>query len=249
MFPLFLALAPLVMGGTLPTCTDTPLSCHATGTVTDTCCYNSPGGALVQVQLWDTDAGPSDSWTIHGLWPDYCDGDYGEYCDYSPEYDDVETLLEEQGLTDLLTYMETYWVSDDETAAEFWAHEWNAHGTCINTIEPSCYTDYTTGEEVGDFFQQVVTLFKGLDTYTALANAGITPSDTETYTAAEIQAALADIHGGYEVTLLCSDNKLESIYYYFNVYGSAVNGTYEPTTPLESSDCSSDAITYPVKTT
>ena len=64
--------------------------------------------------------------------------------------------------------METYWLSDDESANEFWAHEWNTHGTCINTIEPSCYTDYYENEEVGDFFQEVVTLFKSLDTYTVL---------------------------------------------------------------------------------
>jgi ribonuclease T2 len=61
--------------------------------------------------------------------------------------------------------METYWLSDDESANKFWVHEWNTHGTCINTIDPSCYTDYTDNEEVGDFFQEVVTLFKSLDTY------------------------------------------------------------------------------------
>jgi hypothetical protein len=35
-----------------------------------TCCYNYPGGALLQTQFWDTDpvTGPTDSWTIHGLW-------------------------------------------------------------------------------------------------------------------------------------------------------------------------------------
>lgn len=152
--------------------------------------------------------------------------------------------------------MNTYWLSDDETANEFWAHEWNTHGTCINTIEPSCYTDYTDNEEIGDFFQQVVDLFKTLDTYTvnilffphlsqsmlgvflvthnclqALSDAGITPTDDATYTLAEIQDALGDIHGGYEVTLLCDDDYLYEVYYYFNVYGSAVNGTYEPSTP------------------
>jgi ribonuclease T2 len=64
--------------------------------------------------------------------------------------------------------MNTYWLSDDESANDFWAHEWNTHGTCINTIEPSCYTDYTDNEEVGDFFQEVVDLFKTLDTYTVI---------------------------------------------------------------------------------
>lgn len=100
--------------------------------------------------------------------PDYCDGDYGEDCDSSREVSDVETILEDQGRTELLDYMNTYWLSDDESSNDFWAHEWNTHGTCINTIEPSCYTDYTDNEEVGDFFQEVVDLFKTLDTYTVI---------------------------------------------------------------------------------
>lgn len=46
------------------------LSCHNTTVPTNLCCFNSPGGALLQTQFWDTDpvVGPSDSWTIHGLW-------------------------------------------------------------------------------------------------------------------------------------------------------------------------------------
>jgi ribonuclease T2 len=46
-----------------------PLSCHNT-TAYDTCCLNYPGGHLVQTQFWDTNpaTGPSNSWTIHGLW-------------------------------------------------------------------------------------------------------------------------------------------------------------------------------------
>lgn len=61
--------------------------------------------------------------------------------------------------------MQTYWKDDEGDDEGFWEHEWNKHGTCINTIEPSCYTDYYPQEEVGDFFQKVVDLFQGLDTY------------------------------------------------------------------------------------
>jgi len=34
------------------------------------CCTNTPGGYLLQTQFWDAQpaAGPSDSWTLHGLW-------------------------------------------------------------------------------------------------------------------------------------------------------------------------------------
>jgi len=46
------------------------LSCHNTTAQTNTCCFNAPGGQLLQTQFWDTNpvAGPTNSWTIHGLW-------------------------------------------------------------------------------------------------------------------------------------------------------------------------------------
>ncbi len=66
--------------------------------------------------------------------------------------------------------MDTYWVSDDGTDESFWEHEWATHGTCINTLNPSCYTGYTTTEEVPDFFQKAVDLFKTVDTYTVGAS-------------------------------------------------------------------------------
>jgi len=53
--------------------------------VADTCCFNSPGGQLLLTQFWDTDpeTGPTDSFTLHGLWPDECNGGYQESCDPS----------------------------------------------------------------------------------------------------------------------------------------------------------------------
>jgi len=56
--------------GASATCTNPQLSCHNTSVVDDLCCFNSPGGTLLQTQFWDTNpvTGPDDSWTIHGLW-------------------------------------------------------------------------------------------------------------------------------------------------------------------------------------
>lgn len=61
--------------------------------------------------------------------------------------------------------MDTYWLSDSESNEKFWQHEWAAHGTCVSTLDPDCYSDYQTGQEAADFFQVVVDLFKTLDTY------------------------------------------------------------------------------------
>jgi len=51
-------------------CPHPQLSCHNTTVVKNLCCFNAPGGSLLQTQFWDTNpvTGPEDSWTIHGLW-------------------------------------------------------------------------------------------------------------------------------------------------------------------------------------
>lgn len=62
---------------------------------TDTCCTETFGGLVLATQFWDTytryeEEGqllPKDSWTIHGLWPDFCNGSYTQYCDLSRQYD------------------------------------------------------------------------------------------------------------------------------------------------------------------
>jgi hypothetical protein len=64
--------------------------------------------------------------------------------------------------------MDTYWKNDpnDGTDEELWEHEWATHGTCISTLDPSCYTNYQSEEEAADFFKTVVNLFQTLPTYT-----------------------------------------------------------------------------------
>lgn len=45
------------------------------------------------------------------------------------------------------------------------------HGTCINTIKPDCYTNYTKYDEMIDYIQIVVELFKDNPTYEVSAHA------------------------------------------------------------------------------
>lgn len=78
----------------------------------------------------------------------------------------------------------------------------------------------------------------------ALANAGIVPSSTATYTAAAIQAALKASFG-YAVTIQCASGALDEIWYSYDVLGSVQTGTFEPAAPIgQSSSCSSTGIKY-----
>lgn len=143
--------------------------------------------------------------------------------------------------------MQTYWLPDRGTSENFWEHEWNKHGTCINTLSPSCYGDsYTAGIEVVDFFARTVGLFRTLDSYAALEKAGIVPSSSATYTSAEIQEALTAVTG-YPVVLGCSGGKLNQVWYSYNVRGSVQTGDFVPTEPAGKSGrgtCPSRGIRY-----
>ncbi|KAF5630462.1 ribonuclease T2 family [Fusarium sp. NRRL 25303] len=227
---------------------DLPLSCHNTTAVQDTCCF-IPAGQLLQTQFWDSDpvAGPHDSWTIHGLWPDYCDGTYPQFCDKSREYTNIKDLVTKFLGKKTVSYMDKYWVSQDGNDESLWEHEFNKHGTCISTLEPSCYTNYETGAEAADYVKKTISLFKTLPTYKWLAEAGIKPSTTKTYTADEIVDALAEHHGA-RVTIGCSNGSLSEVWYHFNVKGSLQDGQFVSTEPDGSkSSCPDTGIKYAPK--
>jgi ribonuclease T2 len=61
--------------------------------------------------------------------------------------------------------MSTYWKDYKGDDEDFWEHEWNKHGTCISTLEPNCYTNYAPQQDVVDYFQKTVDLFKELNSY------------------------------------------------------------------------------------
>lgn len=236
-----------VSGGSPESCSNPQISCQNTTAVANTCCFNAPGGQLLQTQFWDADpsTGPVDSWTIHGLWPDHCDGTYDSNCDASRAYTNITAILTAAGQTSLLSYMNTYWISDTGTNEAFWEHEWGKHGTCISTLEPDCYTGYTPQEEVVDFFNTVVTLFKTLPSYTWLSNAGIVPSSTTTYTSADILAALQTPRGVTAVIQCENTNELDEIWYFYDVQGSVQTGTFIPTDPDgATSDCPATGVQY-----
>jgi ribonuclease T2 len=105
--------------------------------------------------------------------------------------------------------MSVYWKDYGGNDESFWEHEWGK--------------------------QKTLQLFSVLDTYTFLKDAGIVPSYTKTYTYAEIRKALVrDRH--VNATIECTGKNstvLDEVYYYYNVYGSAQDGSYIPAQPGE----------------
>ncbi|KAF7971676.1 hypothetical protein HWV62_20112 [Athelia sp. TMB] len=239
-------------------CSTTGAASCSTTKVSDTCCTEFPGGLLLQTQFWDTNpsTGPTNSWTIHGLWPDNCNGTYEENCDSSRDYTDISGLLTAAGATDTLAFMQEYWLNDDGTSEELWEHEWATHGTCMSTLEPSCLpAGSTKGAEAVAFYETVVRLFKfltatnrqTLPTYTWLANAGIVPSSTKTYSFTDVNAALVAGSGGYTPAVGCTSGALSSISWYYNLKGSVIDGTFVPIDTPEAGTCSG-TVKYPLKT-
>jgi len=143
----------------------------------DSCCTETFGGLLLSTQFWSTYTGleadgqllPPESWTLHGLWPDFCNGSYTGYCDFSRQYDPVpspsyiqgpyldeyglpngtiippwtgptiEELIAPFGKNDLIAWMNKYWINQGGTNDEFWAHEFAKHATCFSTFDVPCY--------------------------------------------------------------------------------------------------------------
>ncbi|KAL8814852.1 MAG: hypothetical protein Q9223_005961 [Gallowayella weberi] len=180
--------------------------------------------------------------------PDNCDGTYEQYCDQSRQYTNISSIISAAGQTDLLNYMNAYWKDYQGDDESFWEHEWGKHGTCISTLEPGCYDNYTPQQEVVAYFQKTVDLFKTLDSYAILSAAGIVPSSTKTYTSSQILAALAAPRG-VQVSIQCRNGEIDEIWYFFDVQGSVQTGTFVPAEPDGSkSNCPATGIKYLPKT-
>ncbi|KAJ6257463.1 hypothetical protein Dda_7248 [Drechslerella dactyloides] len=206
-------------------------------------------GQILLTQFWDSQpaAGPADSWTLHGLWPDNCDGTWEQFCDKTRESSDITAVMNKFKRTETLSYMQKYWKSNDGNDDSFWQHEWNKHGTCMSTFETKCYADHQEGQEIADYMDKAVEIFKTVDTYKILSAAGIVPDSSKTYALSDLQAAVKKAHGE-EVVFNCKNGALSEVWYHFNVYGSAQSGKYVASGVVGSpSTCPKTGIKYPPK--
>ncbi|KAG2155619.1 ribonuclease T2 [Suillus clintonianus] len=249
-------------------------SCENTTVLANSCCNVAQGGLVLQTQFWSTYTGlesqgqllPQGSWTIHGLWPDNCDGSYDEYCDLSRQYDpqpspstlpdgtavppyegpSVRTFIKDFGRSDLLQYMDAFWINQGAPNEDFWAHEFSKHATCTSTFDVACYEPgYQEHQEVVNFYETVTKVFQMYPTYNILAAAGILPSNTTTYTLSQITNALYSQTGAVPY-LGCYGHGtiLDEVWYFHHVLGTEQYGHFKTLNSTTPSSCAETGIWY-----
>ncbi|KAG5237287.1 ribonuclease [Salix suchowensis] len=130
------------------------------------CCYPTTGK-------------PEADFGIHGLWPNYNDGNYPSNCDANSPYDPKK-------VADLRSGMQKNWPTlacPSSSGVAFWAHEWEKHGTCSESIL-----------DQHGYFQAALNLRRQVNLLQALKNAGINP-DGESYSLISIRSAIQEAVG------------------------------------------------------
>ncbi|KAI0683120.1 ribonuclease T2 [Cytidiella melzeri] len=257
--------------GNFTSCASQPsvYSCENTTAIENTCCSPTPGGLVLSTQFWSTYTGleregqklPKGSWTLHGLWPDNCDGSFAQYCDFSRQYDPVPSpakltngtvippwtgpnvgqFIKDFGRFDLLDWMNKYWINQGAPNTDFWGHEFSKHATCTSTFDIKCYGDnYVEHEEVIDFFVAARRAFEMFPTFDVLASYGIVPSNTTQYALADITNALVQQTGSIPY-IGCTTNGtvLSEVWYFNHVFGTEQYGRFKPVNSTTKSSCSS----------
>lgn len=225
---------------------DLPLSCTNDTVIEDSCCFEYPGGILLQTQFWDyyPPIGPDDMFTLHGLWPDNCDGQYEQFCDNSMEIRSARKILEDHNETELLEKMNRFWKNFNGNDDSLWVHEFNKHGTCLSTIKSSCYNNFKPEQNVVDFFKKSVELFEKLPTNQWLAENGIVPSNEQTYFRKQIEDTLS-ARFGQPVFIKCNRfQALQEVWYFHHLRGSVINGEYFAIPSLLNSNCPEEGIKF-----
>lgn len=226
---------------------DSPLSCSCgsgssstSSSCSDSCCHEVSNGLFLSTQFWDYSpaTGPDDLFTLHGLWSDTCSGSYNTYCN-SWQITSAQSTLQQLGYNSLLSTMNSVWFNNAGTSDDLWTHEFNKHGTCMATVNPSCYSSSAPdSQNVGDFFTTAVDMFNNLPTYKWLTAAGLSPSTSKTYDVSDIESILSAQVGNTKVYLGCdSSNNLQEVWYAFYLQGSVASGVFSPTDNPTASTC------------
>jgi ribonuclease I len=93
-----------------------------------------------------------DKWYIHGLWPQYSENSYPQFCKNIPfNIKNIDSIKDK---------LHKNWYSTSTKDEHFWKHEWEKHGTCMFDI-PSMSNNnrkhYYNYEK--DYFSKALRLF------------------------------------------------------------------------------------------
>lgn len=102
----------------------------------------------------------SDDFNIHGLWPDYFNGSYPQFCKELPFNITTETR----------EVLKVYWRSFKKDYESFWVHEWKKHGTCM---EPLLTCD--------NYFLKTVKIFQEINIMKRFNDKGVFPCNLKKY--------------------------------------------------------------------
>eukprot|EP01023_Acetabularia_acetabulum_P046595 TRINITY_DN4823_c0_g1_i4.p4 TRINITY_DN4823_c0_g1~~TRINITY_DN4823_c0_g1_i4.p4 ORF type:complete len:229 (-),score=16.60 TRINITY_DN4823_c0_g1_i4:1505-2191(-) len=121
--------------------------------------------------------------TIHGLWPNYSNGKWPQWCNVRTNQ------FQEDKITDILGELETWWPSSQNKAnadEEFWAHEWNKHGTCA--LPEFDYSEY-------NFFQTILNMHHQYNITDALDYNNIMPNEYVKYSIFDLEESVSSYFG------------------------------------------------------
>lgn len=227
-----------------------PVTCSTNPTNND-CCYENPGGVIIQAQSWGYNpaVGSSDTFTLNGILPAKCDGTFQEFCNSLltvNEKDLKEMIITQYGDQGLYDEMSSFWKSPTGSGELLWAEEFNKHGSCISTLRPVCYSsNYESNENIYDYFRINIAMYQKYPTYQELGNAGIVPSTSKTYTMDEISSALSSVNNGHSVYLGCDENNaLVEVRYYTHFVGPLIFQEYQPIDSLAQYTCPTSGIKF-----
>uniref|UniRef100_A0ACD5XBR7 Uncharacterized protein n=1 Tax=Avena sativa TaxID=4498 RepID=A0ACD5XBR7_AVESA len=143
---------------------------------------------------------PLQTFTIHGLWPDYDDGTWPSCCRHTNfDMDKISTLKPK---------MDQYWpslyCSTSSTCfsgkGPFWAHEWEKHGTCSSPA---------VDDEL-QYFSTALDLYFKYNVTEMLATGNIFTSNGKEYALSDVIDTIKHAFGG-SPQIICKKGSVEEL--------------------------------------
>jgi ribonuclease T2 len=141
---------------------------------------------------------PAGKFTLHGLWPNYAQGGFPEYCSNKPF--DASSLS--KPLKDQLA---CEWPSYTGSSDSFWEYEYRKHGSCATDIFP----------QPSDYFQTTLELNDKYDVNDVLDKAGVPFTTSSSPSRTKILSALEAAWGKSSV-IKCDSELVSEIWTCFD---------------------------------